>query len=251
MPKWLIASVLVVLGSLLCIRLGFWQLDRLAQRRQFNAQYIAASQSEPLRLSGKNVEKSTITDYRRVVIDGSYDFNNNVVLRNQFRDGQPGYFLLTPLVLADGSGVLVERGWIPAEGNATPEDWHKYDQAGTLEITGILRTGQTQPEVGGVPDPPLTGQQSRLDYWNMVNLDRIANQLPYKLLPVFIQPNPEPVPDKPPYPYQPTIEISDGPHLGYALQWFVFASILFFGYPFFLRKQLVSSLKNTEPEEFE
>jgi surfeit locus 1 family protein len=41
----------------------------------------------------------------------------------------------------------------------------------------------------------------------------------------------------PPIPYQPAIELTEGPHFGYALQWFTFATILLVGYPFYLRKQ--------------
>jgi surfeit locus 1 family protein len=89
-----------------------------------------------------------------------------------------------------------------------------------------------------VPDPPLAAGQTRLDFWNIVNLERMAKQMPGRLLPVFVQPNPEPARSVPPYPYQPSIDISDGPHFGYAMQWFTFALLLFFGYPFFLRQQL-------------
>ena len=100
--------------------------------------------------------------------------------------------------------------------------------------------------MGGVPDPTLAAGQTRLDFWNMVNLERIGLQVPYKLVPIYIQPNPDPALTQPPYPFQPTIEISEGPHLGYAIQWFIFATILFLGYPFFLRKQLSSQLEKQE-----
>ena len=73
----------------------------------------------------------------------------------------------------------------------------------------------------------------------MVNLERIGSQLPYRLLDAYVQPDPEPSDALPPIPYQPEIELSEGPHLGYAGQWFSFAALLFFGYPFiYLRKQV-------------
>jgi surfeit locus 1 family protein len=93
--------------------------------------------------------------------------------------------------------------------------------------------------MGGVPDPELAEGQTRLAFWNTVNLARIASQIPYPLLPVFLQPEPVPGNSEPPIvPVRPEIEISEGPHQGYAIQWFTFAAMLFFGYPFFLRKQL-------------
>jgi surfeit locus 1 family protein len=243
--KWILTTILVLAGSALCIRLGIWQLDRLAQRRVFNAHYLEISTASTLDLNAAPKDDLTSMEYRSVTLTGEYDPTNNIVLRNQYHDSQPGYFLLTPLVLSDGAAILIERGWIPADGNSSPADWHKYDQPGQVTVHGIIRLGQTQPEMGGVPDPALAAGQARLDFWNLVNVDRISRQVPYRMLTVFVQPNPSPAPLSPPYPYQPAVEISEGPHLGYALQWFSFASILFFGYPFFLNKQLSSRKLNS------
>ena len=246
--RWILATLFVLAGTALCVRLGIWQLDRLAQRRAFNAHYLEESVSPPLLLDAAPQDDLTSVEYRLITVTGTYDPSQQVVLRNQFHDNQPGYFLLTPLLLSDGSAIMIERGWIPADGNANPADWHQYDQPGELTISGIIRLG-AQPEVGGNPDPPLAAGQTRLDFWNIVNLQRIAQQVPYRLLPVFVQPNPVPAPEAPPYPYQPVIEIDEGPHFGYALQWFTFASILFIGYPFFLRKQLAATPAAERPEE--
>jgi surfeit locus 1 family protein len=246
--KWLLTTILVLAGAAVCARLGIWQLDRLTQRRAFNTHYLEASMTTPLVLEKAPAEDLTSMEYRSVSATGRYDPSNDVVLRNQYHDGQPGYFLLTPLILADGTAILIERGWIPADGNSEPTDWAKYDQSGDVTITGIIRLGQSKPDVGGVPDPELSAGQTRLDFWNLVNLERIGRQLPYKILPVFIQPDPDPKLDHPPYPYQPVIEISEGPHMGYALQWFSFSALLLFGYPFFLRKQLKDSTTSDNPE---
>jgi len=248
-PKWVIASVLVLVGTAVCVRLGIWQLDRLTLRRAFNAHYLETSTLPPLLLTAEPKEDLNEMEYRPVNVVGKFDFSQNIVRRNQYHESQTGYSLLTPLVLSDGTAILVERGWIPAEGNQHPVDWHKYDEFGLVRIPGILRLGQTKAEVGGIADPPLASGQDRLDFWYQVNLERISQQVPYKLLLVFIQPDVDPVKTSPPYPYQPEIEITEGPHLGYAAQWFTFAAILFFGYPFFLRRQLIQGNTSTEIEE--
>lgn len=234
--KWMFTTLLVILGTAVCVRLGIWQLDRLEQRRAFNAHYLAMTAMSPLDLNSVPQVDLTTMEYRPVTVTGTFDFQNQVALRNRYHDHQYGYHLLTPLILSNGTAILVERGWIPAEGNATPADWRKYDRAGEQTIRGIIRLGQTRPDLGGVPDPPLAEGQTRLDFWNIVNLERIALQTPYPLLPVFIQPDSDETLSTPPYPSQPNIEITEGPHFGYALQWFTFASILFLGYPFYLRK---------------
>ncbi|HEX5808295.1 MAG TPA: SURF1 family cytochrome oxidase biogenesis protein, partial [Anaerolineales bacterium] len=90
-------------------------------------------------------------------------------------------------------------------------------------------------------DPP-SEDGVKLEVWNNADLRRIADQIDYPLLPVYIQPDPDPNDTEPPIPpAQPEIELTEGPHFGYALQWFTFAAILFIGYPFFLRKQDASS----------
>lgn len=236
--RWLLTTLLVLLGSALCVRLGIWQLDRLAQRRAFNAHVQAMWQAEPLTLTGQTSQDLTTMEYRAVIVSGTYDFENQVALRNRYYQNQPGYHLLTPLLLDDGSAVLVERGWVPADGNSAPADWRKYDQSGRVTVEGQIRLGQSKPDLGGVPDPTLAPGQTRLDFWNTVNLERIRRQVPYPMLEVFIQPKVDPADETPPIPYQPEIELTEGPHLGYAGQWFTFAAILVLGYPFFLRKQL-------------
>jgi surfeit locus 1 family protein len=132
--------------------------------------------------------------------------------------------------------VLVDRGWIPADANSAPSDWRKYDEAGEVNVTGQIRLGQSKPAFGGVVDtPPENG--TRLEVWNNADIRQIAQQLPYPVLPVYIQPKPVAGDNEPPIPFQPEVELTEGPHFGYALQWFAFATILFLGYPFFLRKQ--------------
>ena len=236
--QWLLTTLLVLVGGAVCVRLGIWQLDRLEQRRAFNAHVEAMWAAEPLTLTGQSTDDLTAMEYRAVEVSGTYDFENQVVLRNRYFQDQYGYNLLTPLLLDDGSAVLVDRGWIPADGNDSPAGWRKYDQPGPITLRGQIRLGQTKPDLGGVPDPTLTPGQTRLDFWNIVNLERIQAQVPYPLLDVYVQPDVDPGDVEPPIPYQPEIELTEGPHLGYAGQWFIFAAILVFGYPFYLRKKL-------------
>lgn len=242
--KWIITTALVIIGSLICIRLGIWQLDRLAQRRAFNTHYRETSTLPALNLTSAPKDDLTSMEYRPVLVSGTYDFEHQVVLRNQVYNNQSGYHLLTPLILSDGAAILIERGWIPSDGNVLPVNWRVYDQPGSVTINGILRLGQAEPEIGNVADPPLASGETRRDVWSLVNVTRIAEQLPYKLLPVFVQPNPDPSLTKPPYPYQPQIVIDEGPHFGYVLTWFSFAALLFFGYPlFYLPRQIKSEEK--------
>jgi surfeit locus 1 family protein len=238
--KWLATTLLVFFGTAVCARLGIWQLDRLDQRRAFNTQVTSMRALPPLDLNAEPSTSLEAMEWRAVTVTGEYDFANQIALRNQYHRNQYGYHLLTPL-LFNGTAVLVDRGWIPADGNSAPADWRKYDEPGAVAVTGQMRLGQSKPVFGGVADA-LPADGSPLWVWNNADLEKIALQMPYPILKVYIQPNVDPAnvdpaDETPPIPYQPEIELTEGPHFGYALQWFAFATILFGGYPFYLRKQ--------------
>jgi surfeit locus 1 family protein len=229
---WLLATFLVFAGTAFCIRMGIWQLDRLEQRRAFNSQVESMRAIEALELNQDLPADITSMEWRAVTVTGEYDFENQVALRNQFYGDQYGYHLITPLLFSGGA-VLVDRGFIPADGNAAPGDWSKYNEAGQVTVTGQIRLGQEKPAFGGVAD----AEADHLDVWNNLDVNRIVAQSPYSMLPVFVQSNEIENDTVPPIPFQPEVELTEGSHFGYALQWFSFATILFVGYPFYLRKQ--------------
>jgi surfeit locus 1 family protein len=233
--EWILTTVLVLLGTGLCTRLGIWQLDRLEQRRAFNAHVEKMWAADPVRLPQDIGLAFTEMEYRSVCVTGEFDFDAQVALRNQYWRDQYGYHILTPLVMTNGIAVMVDRGWIPAADNETPEDWTEYNEPAERELCGIIRLGQDRPDVGGRPDPTLAPDQDKLDFWNNVNLERLGEQFPHELVPIYIQLDVDEADNQPPVPYQPEIELTEGPHLGYAGQWFTFAAILLFGYPFFVR----------------
>lgn len=237
--RWLFTTLLVFLGTAVCVRLGIWQLDRLEGRRAFNAQVETMRVREAIDLNQGSFDSLDDMEWRAVRVVGEYDFKNQVALRNRYYGEQLGYHLLTPLRFRERA-VLVDRGWIPAEGNSASADWRKYDEVGMVTVTGQIRLGQAKPAFGGVADA-LPEDCERLEVWNNADVARIVSQLPYPALTVYIQPNVDEDDTVPPIPFQPELELTEGPHFGYALQWFTFATILFVGYPFFLRKQATDS----------
>src|SRR5215213_6006640 len=96
--KWLLATLLVVAGTGLCIRLGIWQLDRLAQRRAFNHQVLTMRAMPALDLNQEQPTDISTMEWRPVSVQGEYDFADQVALRNQYNGDQYGYHLMTPLV---------------------------------------------------------------------------------------------------------------------------------------------------------
>jgi len=242
-PRWMITTLLVIIAAAVMVCLGIWQLDRLDQRRVFNASVSAQISAPELDLNQDLPTSGLDTmEYREVVARGEYDPQNQVVLRNQIYDNLPGYHLLTPLHIEGSTqSVLVDRGFIPMV-DGKPADLAQYQQDGTVTVQGIIRLPHV-PRFAGVPDPTLTPGETRLDAWNAINLERIAGQVPYDLLPVYVEAEVGQDPAVYPVGGVDTPDLSEGPHLGYAFQWFTFAALLSGGYPFFVRKQLKGANK--------
>lgn len=235
--RWILTTLLVIVGVGVLIRLGFWQLDRLEWRRAFNARATSQLNAPRLDLNASQpVADLYDMEYRSVSVTGQYDFSQEVLLRNQVWENRLGYHVLTPLKIAGSDWyVLVDRGWIPFEEAASRS---KYQELGDIHVQGMIRRGQEKPDFGGVVDPTLAPGENRLDAWNVVNLPRIIEQSNLHMLPGYIIQAPRASRTALPYRSLPEIEISEGSHQSYAMQWFSFAAILGLGYPFFVRRQL-------------
>lgn len=236
--QWILATLLVVVGLAILVRLGIWQLDRLESRRSFNARVSAQVTQPTLELQGDALNSDlTQMEYRPVTVTGVYDPSGEIALRNQYWNDQWGVHLVTPLKIAGSDqAILVDRGWIPGESYQTG-DWSQYAEPGLVAVHGILRQSLSKAEMGSRSDPTPVPGTGQLKTWNFVNIPRLSEQIAEPLLPVYIQQAPAPGWERLPYRYQPELDLSEGPHLGYAIQWFVFAAILGLGYPFFIKRQ--------------
>ncbi|OGO36440.1 MAG: hypothetical protein A2W35_15605 [Chloroflexi bacterium RBG_16_57_11] len=242
--RWLLATILVFAGVALCVRLGIWQLDRLEKRRAFNARVQAQIDQPPVTLSGvalnedlHNAAELQRMEYRPVRVSGRYDFSQEIAIVNQSYSNDWGVHLVTPLVISGtDQAILVDRGWIPHQ-DYQDGNWSKYAEPGLVEVQGVLRRPQTKAEIGGRSDPtPAPGEAPRAA-WNFVNLEQIGKQVSYPLLSAYVQQAPDPAWTGLPYRTRPDIELTEGPHMSYAIQWFAFAALLGVGYPFFIRWQ--------------
>jgi surfeit locus 1 family protein len=244
--RWWLTTFLVLVACAVMVRLGLWQLDRHRQRQAFNSRVESQEILPPLDMN-QPVPDNTLPDmeYRSVVVVGEYDFSEQVALRNQVWENLPGVRLVTPLKIAGSDrSVIVERGWIPLA-ETSPENWSKYDEPGEVTVEGIIRQSTTRPEIGRKNDPTPAPGEGDLKEWNLLNVERIASQAPGHFYPIYIQQSAEADRLSPPYPSAEVPELSDGPHLGYAGQWFMFALLLGIGYPIYLRRQRTQKTEKT------
>lgn len=210
---FLLASFGVVV--LVCLRLGFWQVDRLYQRRAANEIALAARAAPVVRLESGNLDDRNLGG-RRVRAIGHYDHTHDVVLRGKAYNGVPGVEIVSPLVLEDGRrAVLVHRGFMP-----TPD-------AVTVQTDSVREFGKVQVE--GIAEVVGSGDGERLERgrrttWARLDLDALSVSMPYQLAPVYIRQLPDSSLPRFPRRVEPPT-IGDGPHLNYAIQWFAFAGM--------------------------
>jgi surfeit locus 1 family protein len=212
-------AVFAIVASLGCIRLGFWQLERLGERRATNAQVLARLTETPVPL--ERVPRNSSVRFRRATATGTYDFDHEFVLTSRSRNGAPGVHVITPLRLPSGdSAVLVNRGW------AYAPDGMRVDLSLFREDTNAAVDGYVDEYAvaqAPVSTPSVERAVRRLDR------DSLAARIPYPLAPVILVQQKDsgesiavdrgtPVRVEPP-------RLDEGPHRSYAIQWFGFALV--------------------------
>jgi len=242
--RWILTTILVVSAMAVMIRLGIWQLDRLEQRRLFNSRVLAQTSQPALNLNAWSGEEGlSEMEYRQVFVVGEYNHSQEIALRNQHWSNQSGVHLVTPLQISGSEqAVLVDRGWIPAK-DFEFGDWSAFTESGKVKVNGIIRPSISKADFGSKSDPYLGTINDPIKAWNFVTVERIQEQVSQPLVPIYIQQSPDPSWNSLPHRSQPELEITEGPHMGYAIQWFTFAAILGMGYPVFILRQ---SQKTTE-----
>lgn len=218
--------VVAAVVALTCVALGFWQLRRFHDRRVDNAALERARAGDPLRIDS-GAGGSGLRPYTPVDVTGSFDPEHEVLLYGHDLAGHPGSYVVTPLLLDDGTGVLVVRGWVPIEEQRAPvSDAPPPD--GDLTVRGFL-----VPDEG---DGSIVPNDDRVI--RRLDVQGIRSTLPYPVLALAMQltaqgrPQPSELPIPLGWP-----ELSEGPHLSYAIQWFSFATIAVVGGVILIRRR--------------
>lgn len=242
--KWWWVTVLVLLGMALFFRLSKWQFDRLQQRRAENAVLAETLAAPPMPLTAVSLPPNPDTlENREVIVSGTFDLPNQLALKVQNWNGQAGIHLLAPLVLADGqTAVLVDRGWIP-NSEADVAQWTQFDETEPITLTGYVALSQTISRLGATESIPTEPQKE----WYRVDIAAIQAQMPYDLLPVYVIQSPSPEGDSaPPFHAPREIDLSEGSHLSYAIQWIFFALLLGGGYLVVVHKSFANEMENEQ-----
>jgi cytochrome oxidase assembly protein ShyY1 len=238
-PKWLLFHAVVVAGIVAMIAAGFWQLVRLDERKDFNQLVIERSQSESVDLRSvlaglaDGSLSPEATEWLPVTVQGTY-LPDQVLEFNNSQGGRAGDNVLTAMVTGVGDTVIVNRGFIPLGIDVPPAPQVEVDGVGYVRLSQVRdRGGLTDADDG----EPLT-EIRRID------VPRLAQQFPGEVAPIYVQliaAHPPIVVGDP----EPVVlpELSSGPHLSYAIQWFVFAVCVAIGWVLAVRRSLRTRLK--------
>ena len=221
------AFVLVMCG--VCVRLGFWQLDRLKQRKARNHAIELARRMPVLTYDSATAaaiqrDPGLFAD-RTVRVTGTYDPAGEVVLRGRASEGMPGVHLVTPMLVPHVTpAVLVNRGWVPSPDAATV-DAGRYAEPGARTVTGILMPIPRRTNRVGHPATTMVNGRPVITY-RRLDLDSPALRYRRPILPLYVQqlPGADSASGRPPV-RVPRPVLDNGPHLSYADQWFSFAAI--------------------------
>lgn len=251
-PKWMLSHLFVLTLVVVMVNLGFWQLRRLDEKKDRNRR-ITSRSAQPARpisrvLTPRNsFDDAGPVEFRPVTVTGHFRAAQELLVRSRSLADAPGSWVLTPLVMADGTAVVVNRGWISNEGrfDAVPAPYRA--PSGEVTVTGLIRLTEVRGSFG--PRDPLSGRLTNLA---RADIGRLQRQVPERLVPAWVQLQreaPEPTTRVPRV--LPRPELTEGPHLSYAIQWFTFSLMALVVYPLILRRRANELARGDEEDGFD
>ncbi|MET7489201.1 SURF1 family protein [Streptomyces sp. NPDC005538] len=234
--QWVILALITLLLIPTMIRLGIWQMHRYEMRSARNQLVTNALHAKPVPVERISTPGHAVTrkeKYRTVTATGTFETSKEVVVRRRTNDDdEVGFHVLTPFVLTDGKVVLVNRGWIPANGAQTAFPKIPAPPSGTTTITGRLMADETTAASGikdikGLPDRQIM----------LINSEEQARRLHAQVLGGYVeQTAPEAKGGTPEQISDPGKE--DAPlNYAYMIQWWLFAAAVPVGYVVLARRE--------------
>lgn len=226
-PRWVAATVVAIGFASLFVTLGLWQFDRLDERRERN-QTIEARTAEPARplagLRGEYGDDAEALAFRRAMAGGRYVADREVFSIGRVYGDVAGSLVATPMIVEDGSVLIVVRGLVPSGTEGPPASGYGVPN-GPVVVEGRIAAGEVPSRIGERdPKDGVLTSVNRLDL-EFIGRWIEGDVLPFILLldeqrPAAVGQSPVPIPSE---------ELTEGSHLGYAIQWFAFAFIAIVG----------------------
>ena len=243
--RWAGYLAVVILFAVACYFLAMWQLSRSAEVQAAVAKIAANYEASPQPVDQvlKDLHSySPDREWLPVVLHGHYLAEEQLLVRNRPRSAGPGFDVLTPLRLDDGSVFIVDRGWVPVGSEQDAPDVVPAAPAGPVTVVARLKASEAVVP-GRLPPPAGSGQVSG------IQLDEIAKTLdsPTYTGAYGLMASEDPAPaERPAAAPKPTL--NEGLNLSYAIQWCIFGVLAFFGLGYGVRQEY-RRLNSDDPEE--
>ncbi|ARQ57179.1 SURF1 family protein [Rhizobium sophoriradicis] len=218
-----ITGVLVLIALAILISLGTWQVERLHWKEGLLADIAARQAAAPVPLADIEAIAASGGDieYRKVTATGRYINNKERHFFATWR-GQAGFYVYTPLELADGRVLFVNRGFVPYE-NKEPEMRMQGQLTDQQTVTGLARAKLPGKPSSLVPDNDVA---KNIFYWK--DLDVMADSVGLekgRVIPFFVDADSAPNPAGLPIGGVTQVDLPND-HLQYAFTWYGLAAVL-------------------------
>jgi cytochrome oxidase assembly protein ShyY1 len=229
-PKWLgfhALTWLVLIPAF--IGLGQWQRDLWKDRDRSQGVVLSALAAKPVALDSVSPRGHSVAQNQQwtmVSATGRYDTAHQFMVRNRSQNSEPGWYVVTPLVLSDGTAVLVNQGWVTESmtGAATTAPPFPPVPSGAVTVTGSLQPDETtattriHDDTANLPANEIalitaTDLTSRVPYSLRDGSIRLTSSVPANTAAAAAEPVPNPTYDNTMY-------------IAYMIQWWVFAIVM-------------------------
>jgi cytochrome oxidase assembly protein ShyY1 len=229
--QWIALGLLMVLAAATMVCLGLWQLSRYQHRSAINARIDAATQVPPRPLTealpapagNTGPVPSADVMWSVVSVTGRYDVAHEILARVRTMHGRVGFEVITPLVLSDGSAILVDRGWLPASdrGAAAAPDV-PVPPTGEVVVVGRVHAPESR---AGSPEP----FDGRLAV-RRIDPKKIKDVIPYPLYGAYLTLERQSPAADPAFTPIPPDHENAALNAGYTVQWWAFALLTLGGF---------------------
>lgn len=251
-PRWLGMLAVVLVAAAGMVQLGNWQLGRYQERTAANDRIDAAEKLPPAPLAevlprpggrAGTAGQAPPADeaWTRVTVTGRYDTTNLVLVRGRTVDSRVGFEVVTPLILADGTAVLVDRGWVPpGQGDATAQPQVPAAPSGEVTVVGRVHMSESHPDSIFRRDGSIETRR--------ITVPQIAGQLPYPIYGAYLLLDDQTPPADPAFSAIPVRHENNWQNGGYVVQWWLFAVMALVGFGWLARREAQSRRDGGIPE---
>ena len=228
--RWIFFALVVVFLAWVAWRLGEWQFDRLDDRVERNAIVERNEEAGPVAAEdvlSPGTDPPESLEWRVVEATGTYAVDDTVIVRYRTRDGEAGVDVVVPLELADGTSLLVDRGWYATDNRGATSEDVPEPPAGEVTVTGWVRrdaegdsTAVADRSTRAVDSTEIGAALDREVLGGWVDLRSESPEPATPLLPAELP------------------ELDNGPHFFYGLQWWFFGGLAVFGFFYLVYDEL-------------